>query len=66
MLKPGNSFHIPKGTKHAFASGPAGARGIVVASLSGFSHLIQTVATPAEPNSLPLSLPPTLKPLAAR
>jgi hypothetical protein len=57
MLEPGNSFHIPKGTKHAFVSAPAGARGIVVASPSGFAHLIQTVATPAEPNSLPPPLP---------
>jgi hypothetical protein len=57
VLKLGNSSQIPKGTKHAFVSGPAGARGIVVASPSGFAHLIQTVATPAELNSLPPPLP---------
>jgi quercetin dioxygenase-like cupin family protein len=38
MLEPGNSFHIPKGTKHAFVSAPAGARGIVMASPTLFKR----------------------------
>jgi quercetin dioxygenase-like cupin family protein len=37
VLKPGDSFHIPKGIKHAFVSGTAGARGIAVASPTSFT-----------------------------
>jgi quercetin dioxygenase-like cupin family protein len=61
VLKPGDFFHIPKNTAHAFVSGPDGARGIVVASPSGFARLIQTVGIPAEPNGLPPTTPPDME-----
>jgi quercetin dioxygenase-like cupin family protein len=61
VLKPGDSFYIPIGTKHAFVSGPAGGRGILVASPSGYAQLIQTVATPAAPGSLPPTTPPDME-----
>jgi quercetin dioxygenase-like cupin family protein len=35
VLKPCDSFYILQGTPHAVASGPAGGRGLVVASPSG-------------------------------
>jgi quercetin dioxygenase-like cupin family protein len=40
MLKPGNSFHIPQGTKHALVSGLANARGIVAASPTLFKRYL--------------------------
>jgi hypothetical protein len=42
-------------------SGPADARGLVVASLSGFAQLIQQAGTPAESSSIPPTTPPTME-----
>jgi hypothetical protein len=61
VLKPGDNFHIPQGTAHAVVSGPAGARGLVVASPSGFARLIQEAGTPAESSSILPTTPPDME-----
>jgi quercetin dioxygenase-like cupin family protein len=60
VLKPCDSFHIPQGLAHAVVSGPAGARGLVVASPSGFARLIREAGTPAS-SSTPPSTPPNME-----
>lgn len=61
VLKPNDSYYIPENVPHAFVGGPAGARGIVVASPSGFAQLIQTVGTPGAQGSLPPTTPPDME-----
>jgi quercetin dioxygenase-like cupin family protein len=61
VLKPCDSFYIPQGTAHAVVSGPAGARGLIVASPSGFARLIQEAGTPAESSSTPPTTPPNME-----
>ncbi|OUJ74814.1 cupin domain-containing protein [Hymenobacter crusticola] len=61
VLKPCDSYYIPQGTAHAVVSGPAGARGLVVASPSGFARLIQEAGTPAESSSVPPTTPPNME-----
>jgi uncharacterized RmlC-like cupin family protein len=56
-LKPGDNFYIPLGLAHAVVSGPAGGRGVIVASPSGFARLIQTAGTPAESVEVPPTTP---------
>jgi mannose-6-phosphate isomerase-like protein (cupin superfamily) len=47
ILHAGESATIPIGTDHCIAAtGPGPARGLVVASPSGFAHLLSEVATP--------------------
>jgi quercetin dioxygenase-like cupin family protein len=60
-LKPCDSFFIPQGMAHAVVSGPAGARGLIVASPSGFARLIQEAGTPAESASIPPTSPPDME-----
>jgi quercetin dioxygenase-like cupin family protein len=61
VLKPCDSFHIPQGVAHTVVSGPAGARGLVVASPSGFARLIQEAGTPAESASVLPTTPPDME-----
>lgn len=51
VLRVGEAFRMPLGT--AVVSGPQGARGLVVASPSGFVRLVHEAGTPAESNSIP-------------
>lgn len=53
VLRPGDDFHIPRGLAHAVVSGPAGGRGLVVASPSGFARLTQIAGTPADSAEVP-------------
>jgi quercetin dioxygenase-like cupin family protein len=59
-LKPCDSYHIPQGSAHAVVSGPAGARGLVIASPSGFARLIRKAGIPAESSSIPPTTPPDM------
>lgn len=61
VLHPGDSFRIPQGAAHAVVSGPAGARGLVVASPSGFAQLIREAGTPAESSTAPPTAPPDME-----
>jgi quercetin dioxygenase-like cupin family protein len=61
VLEPGDTYYFPQGTAHAVVSGPAGARGLVVASPSGFARLIQEAGTPAESASIPPTSPPNME-----
>ena len=58
VLRPGDTFTVPAGTTHAVAvTGGGPARGLVVASPSGFARLIMGAGTPdtggAPPNGPP-------------
>jgi quercetin dioxygenase-like cupin family protein len=57
VLKPGGDFFIPRGTVHAVVSGPELARGLVVASPSGFARLIKAAGTAADATGLPTTPP---------
>jgi quercetin dioxygenase-like cupin family protein len=61
VLKPGDNFHIPQGAAHAVMSGLDGARGLVVASPSGFARLIQEAGTPAESSTTLPTTPPDME-----
>ena len=65
LLQPGDDFHIPLGTAHAVVSGPAGGRGLVVASPISFAHLTQTAGTPADSAEVPPITPTDMEPLPA-
>lgn len=60
VVKPGEDFLIPRGTVHAVVSGPALARGLVVASPSGLAQLIKAAGTVADANGLPPTTPPDM------
>jgi quercetin dioxygenase-like cupin family protein len=64
VLKPGENFFIPRGTVHAVVSGPALARGLVVASPSGFARLIKAAGTMADSTGLPPTTPPDMEAFA--
>jgi quercetin dioxygenase-like cupin family protein len=64
VLKPGEDFFIPRGTVHAVVSGPTLARGLVVASPSGFARLIKTAGTAADSTGLPPTTPPDMEAFA--
>jgi len=54
VLGPGQSHFIPQGVTHSVAATSASpARGLVVASPSGFAHLIQTVGTVSDGSDTP-------------
>lgn len=59
VLRPGDDLIIPVGTAHAVAAtGDVPGRGLVVASPSGFAHLITAVGTPDGGDGVPPSAPP--------
>ncbi|WP_227767399.1 cupin domain-containing protein [Hymenobacter sp. 15J16-1T3B] len=62
VLGPGQSHFIPQGIAHSVAAtSPEPAKGLVVASPSGFAALIQAVGTPSDGSgNLPTS-PPDLE-----
>jgi quercetin dioxygenase-like cupin family protein len=64
VLKPGEDFFIPRGTVHAVVSGQALARGLVVASPSGFARLIKAAGTAADSTGLPPTTPPDMEAFA--
>jgi len=64
VLQPGENFLIPRGTVHAVVSGPTPARGLVVASPSGFARLIKAAGTVADPMGLPPTTPPDMEAFA--
>ncbi|TGE03779.1 cupin domain-containing protein [Hymenobacter fodinae] len=60
VVKPGENFFIPRGTVHAVVSGPGLARGLVVASPSGFARLLKAAGTPADSTGLLPTTPPDM------
>ena len=59
VLRPGDDIVIPVGTPHAVhATGGGPARGLVVASPSGFARLITEAGTPDEGAGVPPSAAP--------
>jgi quercetin dioxygenase-like cupin family protein len=62
VLRPGQSHLIPRGMAHSVAAtSTEPAKGLVVASPSGFAYLTQTVGTPADSTLTPLAAPPDLE-----
>jgi quercetin dioxygenase-like cupin family protein len=53
VLAPGESLFVPRNTPHVVAAtGPAGNRGVTIASPSGFARLIRTVGIPEATDGL--------------
>lgn len=62
VLGPGQSHFIPQGMVHSVAATSAGpARGLVVASPSGFAHLTEAVGTPSDAGGTPPTSGPDME-----
>jgi quercetin dioxygenase-like cupin family protein len=62
VLHPGDTLTVPAGTPHAVAvTGDGPARGLVVASPSGFARLIMGAGTPDTGAAPPAGLPETAR-----
>jgi quercetin dioxygenase-like cupin family protein len=62
VLTPGQSHLIPKGMAHSVAATSSDvARGLVVASPSGFAQLIQEAGTASDGSDIPPTAPPDLE-----